>query len=128
MGSFHSRSMWFSLQSVMSGAEGGIGGPKGSLAVMGFRDSRLSDSPSGLTARILNLYWWPGSRPSASMLQVGEVPTGDHIPVSWVHIEICCEISRQHLIDHSSLRLMLPSLTTSHNSIEYRPWSCFSTT
>ena len=57
IGSFHSRSMWFSLQSVMSGAEGGIGGPNGSLAVMGFRDSRLSDSPSGLTALILNLYW-----------------------------------------------------------------------
>ena len=97
MGSFHSRSMWFSLQSVMSGAEGGIGGPKGSLAVMGFRDSRLSDSPSGLTALILNLYWWPGSRPSASMLQVGEVPTGDQIPVSWVRIQICCEIPWQHL-------------------------------
>ena len=96
MGSFHSRSMWFSLQSVMSGAEGGIGGPKGSLAVMGFRDSRLSDSPSGLTARILNLYWWPGSRPSASMLQVGEVPTGDQIPVSWVRIQICCDIPWQN--------------------------------
>lgn len=38
--------------------------PKGFLARMAWSASSGSESPSSLTAVTLNLYWWPGSRPS----------------------------------------------------------------